>query len=84
MYSRGEEHLTALSKRSEGSVLWNHCIKAHGKQETTFRMKASGYFTDPLTRQIDEAVRIHNSPNLMNRKGEWKKAAVPQPLYIRE
>ena len=47
-------------------------------------MKATGYFTEPMTRQINEAVRIHHSTDTMNRKGEWKRIAVPQAQLIRE
>ena len=84
MFSRGEEHLRALSKKSPESVLWNHCVTVHNEQMTTFSMKATGYFTDALTRQINEAVRIQHCKRSMNRKGEWRKAAVPHALFIRQ
>ena len=84
MFSRGEEHLRALESRTKESVLWNHSTTCHGGRETKYTMKATGYFMDPLTRQINEAVRIHHSSNTLNRKGEWRKTAVPQAQYIRE
>ena len=69
MFTRGEEHLRALNNKARDSVLWSHCISDHDGQEPSFSMKACGYFNDPLTRQINESVRIHTSPNSMNRKG---------------
>ena len=84
MTSRGEEHLRALNNMTKESVLWNHGVDNHNGQKTSFTMKACGYFAEPLSRQINEAVRIHNTPNIMNRRGEWKKTVVPQAHFIRE
>jgi hypothetical protein len=84
MYCRGEEHLKALDRKSSDSVLWAHCVSKHGEEMVNFEMKATGYFTEPLTRQINEAVRIYHTENKMNRKGEWRKAAVPRATYARE
>ena len=39
---------------------------------------------EPLTRQINEAVRIHSNPNSMNRKGEWRIPATSQAQFVRE
>ena len=84
MYCRGGEHQKALASRSQESVLWTHCVSQHEGQMVTFAMKATGYFMEPLTRQIDEAVRIYHTKNAMNRKGEWRKTAVPRATYARE
>ena len=42
------------------------------------------FFKDPLTRQINEAVRIANTTNNMNRKNAWKKTAVPLTTFVRQ
>ena len=84
MFSRGEEHLRALENKTKDSVLWNHSTTYHQGDTPSYSMKATGYFTEPMTRQINEAVRIHHSTNTMNRKGEWKRIAVPQAQFIRE
>ena len=84
MYCRGEEHLKALNARSKESVLWDHCKSQHEGQMVSFTMKATGYFREALTRQIDEAVRIFHTSNAMNRKGEWRKTAVPKATYAKE
>ena len=84
MYARGEEHLRALASKSKESVLWNHSTTCHNGEETSYSMKATGYFKEPLTRQIDEAVRIYQCSHLMNRKGEWRKTAVPRLQFTRD
>ena len=84
MFSRGEEHQKALNLKSKESVLWTHCTTDHEGHVPQFRMKATGYFSDPLTRQIEEAVRIFHTKHPMNRKGEWKKTAIPRATYARE
>ena len=73
-----------MSNKTRESVLWSHCLNDHNGRETAFTMKASRYFTEPLSRQIHEAVRIHNAVNTMNRRGEWKKTAVSKAHFIRE
>ena len=84
MTSRGEEHLRALNNMTKESVLCYHCVDNHNGQKASFTMKACRYLAEPLRRQINEEVRIHNIPNIMNRRGEWKKTAVPQACFIRE
>ena len=81
MFLRGEEHLRALENRTKESVLWNRSTKG---EELQYTMKASGYFVEPLTQQINKTVRINHSSNMLNRKGEWRKTAVPQAQYKRE
>ena len=86
MYCRGKEHLRALETKSNDSVLWNHCKNHHSAELVQFEMKATGYHSEPLTRQVEEAVRIHQAEpsKLMNRKGEWRKTAVPRVTFSRE
>ena len=84
MFCRGDEHLKALSLKSKESVLWSHCLAKHDGNDVQFRMKASSYFSDPLTRQVEEAVRIFHTSNPINRKGEWRKTAIPRATYARE
>ena len=83
LYCRGTEHLKGLNTKSKDSVLWAHCATEHNGTMVQFTMEATGYFQEPLTRQINEAVRIYHSSRIMNRKGEWKKTAVPRANYTR-
>ena len=84
MYSRGEEHLKSLNRKDQDSVLWEHCLSHHGGEQVPFTMRATGYYAEPLSRQINEAVRIYHSNKTMNRKSEWRKAAVPRATFSRE
>ena len=84
MFCRGGEHLRALHQQSQDSPLWAHCVTEHNGTIVPFQMKASQFFMDPLTRQVEEAVRIFHCKKTMNRKGEWKKIAVPRMTYTRE
>ena len=84
MYSRGDEHAKGLRNKCQENVLWSHCITCHQGRMVPFRMKATGYFTEPLTRQVNEAVRIFHCARSMNRRGEWKKIAVPRIQFSRE
>ena len=84
MFCRGDEHLRALNRKNKDSVLWSHCVDKHNGSNVHFKMKATGYFVDPLTRQVEEAVRLFHTSNSINRKGEWKKTAIPRATYARE
>ena len=77
-------HLKALGLKSKDSVLWSHCVDKHDGDNILFPMKATGYFCEPLTRQVEEAVRRFHTRNPINRKGEWKKTAIPRATYARE
>ena len=74
----------ALRLKSKDSVLWLHCVGEHDGANVQFKMKTTGYFADPLTRQVEEAVRIFHTSNPINRKGEWKKTAIPRATYVKE
>ena len=76
----------ALRLKSKDSVLWLHCVAEHDGASVQFKMKTTGYFADPRTRQdfVEEAVRIFHTSNPINRKGEWKKTAIPRATYVRE
>ena len=45
---------------------------------------AGFFFREPLSRQVDEAVRIYNALNSLNRKNEWRKTAVPRVMNERQ
>ena len=84
MFCRGKEHLRALTQRKKESVLWEHCESEHEGRQISFKMEATGFFREPLSRQVDEAVRIYNAPNNLNRRNEWRKTAVPRAMYERQ
>ena len=79
-----DKHLKSLDLKSKDSVLRSHCVEKHDGDNVLFQMKATGYFCEPLTRQGEEAVRIFHTRNPINRKGEWKKTAIPRATYARK
>ena len=84
LLSSARDILKTLGLKSKESVLWSHCVDIHDGAKVQFKMKAPGYFADPLTQQVEEAVRIFHTSNHINRKGEWKKTAIPRATYARE
>ena len=75
--------------QNEKSYMWRHTLEAHGgligslNGLNDYSMKVTGTFKDPLSRILDEAVRIKDleddpSVNCLNSKGEYF-----QSQYIR-
>ena len=84
-YDRGKQHLSFLTKQSErDSVLWLHSLHHHGGQvNVQYTMRVTGYFRQPLDRQITEKVQISRFKGdiLMNRKNELGGAVVERERY---
>ena len=78
--SRGEEHIKALKRKDENSVLNKHLKNEHSEEENDvkFEMNLTGVFKTPLERQINEGNRIKNKQNnlLLNSKQEFHKPSV--------
>ena len=55
------------------SVLYKHKLLEHENEEVDFAMEITGVFKDALTRQAEEAVRIHarKEEELLNSKSEF-------------
>ena len=70
---RGAEHLSQLKLKSKDSVLYKHKVAAHPNQQVKFKMEITSKFSDALTRQANEAVRISRRPagELLNSKSEF-------------
>ena len=64
-----------LENERPKSVLLKHKLKEHQDEEMKIKMKITGKFKDPLTRQANEAVRINqrnkNIGELLNSKSEF-------------
>ena len=75
---RGIEHIKSFNHKRADSVLLKHKILEHEKEDVDFEMKITGVFKDALTRQADEAVRIHGRKNneLLNSKSEFNHPPV--------
>ena len=87
LYTRTKEHLQRGSGHNEDTsqALIKHNLIFHPNKEPNFDIKTTGFFKDPLTRQINEGVRINNSTadHLMNSKAEFRQGEVARTVIIR-
>ena len=82
------EHMRGHQTKQEGNPLYKHDQTAHQGETAIYSYEATRFFQDPLTRQIDEGVRINRSLtdstcNLMNSRAEFRQGAVPRVEIIR-
>ena len=71
------EHLAAMRSKKQSSNLREHCEAVHDGEEVPFGCAVVARFPgDPLSRQIQEAVRIdHQEGTSMNDKSEFVRPA---------
>ena len=80
-YTRGLEHTANLRKKDNNSGLYKHYKQAHNNKEPQYTMTVTGTYSDALTRQISEAVKINSVPEISNRlnnKEEWGRSRIPR------
>ena len=73
-YVRGKEHIDKYRRNDQKSPLWKHVQNRHeGRTDVNYSMKVASHFRDPLTRQVNEGVRINRSTAevILNSKSEW-------------
>ena len=73
-YVRGCEHIDRYRNNDKKSPLLKHAQVHHGRRlDVSFSMRIVGSFRDPLTRQVNEGVRINRSTAevVLNSKSEW-------------
>ena len=81
MYERGKEHVKDGKDHGEDSHQWKHWTTEHPDLggDPQFRLKIVKVFSDPLTRQLAEAVRIEQrGQNILNSKSEFSRCRVPR------
>ena len=90
LYTRTTEHLRNerdQDSTTEGRALLKHMAVFHPGEEPSFDIRAVGFFKEPLTRQINEGVRINNTKAhagyLMNSKSEHRQGEVPRVIMTR-
>ena len=74
VYTRGLKHTANFRGKHSDSPLWKHSQLEHqGSLDVSFSMKVVRYFREPLTRQVNEAVRIskYGAATQLNSKTEW-------------
>ena len=87
---RGSKHLQEFKggNSSNCMVIHNRSFHPHLRcqprdLEFNFRMESKGIFKTPLSRQVDEAIRIKNSTadQRMNSGAEWRADALPRASF---
>ena len=81
MYERSKEHQKDRDDKSEDSHQVKHWALDHPDLQSPprFKFKILSTFTDPLTRQIAESVRIERSGvEILNSKSEYSRCRVPR------
>ena len=78
-YQRGLGHLARYHGRNEDSPLWKHAISHHGgRLDVRYSMNVVRTFKEPLTRQVNEAVRMTRceADVCLNSKSEWHSPVI--------
>ena len=74
LYERSREHFRDAGDFSGGSHQVKHWMTTHPEDDQCppFKIKVIGSYKDCLTRQVSEALKIHNSKDeLLNSKNEY-------------
>ena len=78
-YTRGLDHVRDYKGRRNDSHMWKHAEERHGgRMDVSYSMKVQKVFRDPLTRQVNEAVRMTRceANTVLNSKSEWHGPAM--------
>ena len=82
LYTRLTEHAKDLHEKHEENPLYEHMETSHENESVKFDYVPHKFFSDPLTRQIDEGIKIKvdlaRATNVMNSKSEIKQGVVPR------
>ena len=83
---RGLEHVKDLQKKRKNSVLFKHIASDHSNENVKFKLEITGKFQDALSRQANEAVRIHtlSSSELLNSKSEFNHPPLARVVVERK
>jgi hypothetical protein len=79
IFERAGEHIADAKKRKEDSHIRKHWDSVHpGGSMPHFNFKVVATFSDCLTRQLAECVRISLRTNVLNSKSEFSRCHVPR------
>ena len=78
-YTRGKQHMGGLKSKNEENAFYKHWRNFHetpfekeSMRLENFEIKVDNSFRDPMSRQINEMVRIKKfQGTLLNSKSEW-------------
>ena len=67
--------------------MFKHMFNFHPRQKPNFTTKATRFFSDPLTRQVNKGIKINNTKSntglLMNSKSEFQNGVVARVMVNR-
>ena len=78
-YTRAKQHLAGLKRKSPDNAFYKHWHNDHetpceneSRRLQNFEIRVTQNFQDPMSRQVDEMVRMSNfQGTLLNSKSEW-------------
>ena len=77
LFTRGLEHSRKYEGGKEDSFLLKHQLDRHQGGPAAYSAKVTTRFTDCLSRQVAEGVKMRRCPaNLMNTKSEWHQPPI--------
>ena len=86
-YTRTKEHLAGYATKKEDNPMLKHQLNFHPGVDPDYSMRVLQVFKDPLTRQINEGVRINSNRStpgyLMNSKSEFRQGEVARVTVTR-
>jgi len=89
LYSRLTEHRRGHEKKQDTNPLYKHDRSEHNGNTAAYSYEPVGFYHDPLTRQVNEGVRINRSLadragcTLMNSRAEFRQGSVPRVQFVR-
>ena len=83
---RGFEHLRGYVNKNKNNVIFKHKESDHPNEKMEMKMIISGTFQDALSRQCNEAVRIHrrSAHTLLNSKSEMNHPKVARITVVKK
>ena len=82
LYTRGGQHLREFNRKlsTNSMVIHNNLHHRDHTGDFNFRMEGMALFSSPLTRQINESLRIKYSEAeaVMNSGSEWRMDPIPR------
>ena len=81
IFERAGEHHADMINKNEDSHMLKHWLSSHPEAEEppNFKIKVVGSFSDSLTRQVAEAVRIDlRGGGVLNSKSEYSRCRIPR------
>ena len=91
-YTRSKQHMQGLKNKSENNAFYKHWKNNHetadeveSRRLNNFEIRVEKSYKDPMSRQINEMVRITNfRGTLLNSKTEWNAPPIVRIIALNE